>query len=281
MIEITEKIAAKVLTIVDAGLTSGLGKPKPGEMCIEAAVCYALGEPHGDEPACVSKALRAFKIRLNDSDWSNRHARAMGLRRLALAQLGSAGSLDEVLFVTRLAILAKKWAYDAARATAAARATYTARAATADDAARATADAAAYAATYAAGTAYAADDAADYAADYAARATYTADAADYAADAATHATYATRAATYATAADDAARATADAATYAASAAAYVARAAAYVARGDAATTDAAADAIARTVRNESLANAAEDVVQLLIEMNAPGTKWLALAPLNS
>jgi hypothetical protein len=181
MIEITEEIAAKVLTIVDAGLTSGLGKPKPGEMCIEAAVCYVLGQPHSDKPACVSKALRAFKIRLNDSDWSNRHARAIGLRRLALAQLGSAGYLDEVLFVTRLAILAKKWAYDGGRA---------------------------------------ATDAATYAAS---------------------------------AADDAARATADA-------------------------TRAAADA-AHAVRNEALANAAEDVVQLLVEMNAPGTKWLALAPL--
>jgi hypothetical protein len=216
MIEITEKIAAKVLATVDAGLISGLGKPKPGEMCIEAAVCYALGEPHGDEPACVSKALRAFKIRLNDSDWSNRHARAMGLRRLALAQLGSAGSLDEVLFVTRLAILAKKWAHAGSCAARGA-------------ATRCAVAAAIYAAT--------ADDAAARAAD-----PTRADAA--AADAADAAIYAARAA--ASAAARAARATAD---------------------------DAA--------RNKSLANAAEDVVQLLIEMNAPGTKWLALAPLNS
>jgi hypothetical protein len=242
MIEITEEIATKVLTIVDAGLSSGLGKPKPGEMCVEAAVCYVLGQPHSDQPACVSKALRAFKIGLNDSDWSDHHARAMGLRRLALAQLDS-DSLDEVLFVTRLAILAEKWAHGAGGAARGAPATATY---------------AASAATYAASAAASADAAAD-----AARA------AAYGADAA--ATYA------ASAAASAARA----ATYAASAAAYVARAAAYVARGDAATTDAAADAIARTVRNESLANAAEDVVQLLIEMNAPGARWLALAPLNT
>jgi hypothetical protein len=212
MIEITEEIATKVLATVDAGLSSGLGKPKPGEMCIEAAVCYALEEPHSDEPTCVSKALRAFKIRLNDSDWSNRHARAIGLRRLALAQLGSAGYLDEVLFVTRLAILAKEWAHAGGWAARGA-ATRCARAA-----------------------AYAADAAAAYAA-YAA----------YYADAARAATYATYATYAADAADDATR----------------------------------ADAAAHAARNKSLANAAEDVVQLLIEMNAPGARWLALAPLNS
>jgi hypothetical protein len=275
MIEITEEIAAKVLTIVDAGLTSGLGKPKPGEMCIEAAVCYVLGQPHSDKPACVSKALRAFKIRLNDSDWSNRHARAIGLRRLALAQLGSAGYLDEVLFVTRLAILAKKWAYDGGCAARGA-ATRCARAA-ATYAARAAADAAIYAAS-------AADDAATYAAYYAdaargARATgdaaYYADAARGAratGDAASATGDAARAAAYAAdAAADATRAATDAATYAASAADDAARATADATR-------AAADA-AHAVRNEALANAAEDVVQLLVEMNAPGTKWLALAPL--
>jgi hypothetical protein len=206
MIEITEEIATKVLTIVDAGLSSGLGKPKPGEMCVEAAVCYVLGQPHSDQPACVSKALRAFKIGLNDSDWSDHHARAMGLRRLALAQLDS-DSLDEVLFVTRLAILAEKWAHGAGGAARGAPAT----------------------ATYAASAA-----------------TYAASAAASAARAATYAAYA-----------------------------------AYYADAASAAASATARATARAVRNEALANAAEDVVQLLIEMNAPGTKWLALAPLNS
>jgi hypothetical protein len=131
---------------------------------------------------------------------------------LALAQLGSAGSLDEVLFVTRLAILAKEWAHAGGWAARGA-ATRCARAA-----------------------AYAADAAAAYAA-YAA----------YYADAARAATYATYATYAADAADDATR----------------------------------ADAAAHAARNKSLANAAEDVVQLLIEMNAPGARWLALAPLNS
>ena len=36
-VEINRKLAAKVLTVVDAGLCSGLGNPRPGEMCVEAA----------------------------------------------------------------------------------------------------------------------------------------------------------------------------------------------------------------------------------------------------
>jgi hypothetical protein len=100
--EITEEHAVKVLEVVDAGLISGLGKPMPGEMCVEAAVCYALGLPHGDNPACVSPALIALKIRLNDTFWSSKSARASGLRRLAVAQLGSAGVLDEREFVRRV-----------------------------------------------------------------------------------------------------------------------------------------------------------------------------------
>ena len=88
-IEITRDIAARVLEIVDCGLVRGVGVALPGKMCVEAAVCYALDLPHGDDPRCVAPTLRAFKIRLNDSAWSSDQARAKGLRRLALAQLGS------------------------------------------------------------------------------------------------------------------------------------------------------------------------------------------------
>src|ERR1700722_18874196 len=101
-IEITEVHARKVLKVVDAGLVNGVGRPIPGQMCVEAAVCYALGLPHGDDPKCVSPALRSLKIRLNDSSWSSEQARAKGLRRLAVAQLGSLGELDEKEFVRRL-----------------------------------------------------------------------------------------------------------------------------------------------------------------------------------
>lgn len=100
--EMTREIAQKVRDTVDAGLVSGVGQPEPGAMCVEAAVCYALGLPHGDDPGCVSAPLRALKIRLNDSGWSSPQARAAGLRRLAVAQLGSKGALDEPEFVRRV-----------------------------------------------------------------------------------------------------------------------------------------------------------------------------------
>ena len=96
----------KLLNVVDAGLVNGVGNPVPGQMCVEAAVCYALGLPHGDDPKCVAPSLRSFKIRLNDSKWCSNAARAKGLRRLAVIQLGSKDALDERKFAKRLADLA-------------------------------------------------------------------------------------------------------------------------------------------------------------------------------
>jgi hypothetical protein len=100
--QITRAHAEKVVDLLQHGLVSGLGKQKPGGMCVEAVVCFALGLPHGDDPGCVSQPLRRLKIRLNDSFWSSNQARANGLRRLAVAQLGSAGVLDDREFVRRV-----------------------------------------------------------------------------------------------------------------------------------------------------------------------------------
>ncbi len=97
--KVTKKMASRVLEVIDAGLVRGLGSPAPGDMCVEAAVCYALGEPHGDAPTCVERCVRGAKIRLNDSPWSSNEARANGLRKVAIAQLGSAGSIDVGEFV--------------------------------------------------------------------------------------------------------------------------------------------------------------------------------------
>jgi hypothetical protein len=98
--EITLDQARKVLEVVDAGLSGGMGFPVPGHMCVEAAVCYALGQPHGDEPECVNDAVRRFKIELNDAKWSSNKARAQGMRRLAIAQLGTNDKFfDEKKFV--------------------------------------------------------------------------------------------------------------------------------------------------------------------------------------
>lgn len=85
------------------GLTKGLGSPEPGKFCVEAAVCYAYGLPHDDEPTCVHPALRRLLIKLNDNFyWSCPQARAKGLKRLSILQLDTASGFDAQLFVERL-----------------------------------------------------------------------------------------------------------------------------------------------------------------------------------
>ena len=123
MITITKKHIAKINSLLDAGLSSGLGKPKPGQMCVEAAICYALDLPHSDDPGCVMGGLRRLKILLNDSRWSSNKARAEGLRRLAIAQLGSKGEVDEREFAKRVARLAIQTCVPAALRAAARRLT--------------------------------------------------------------------------------------------------------------------------------------------------------------
>jgi hypothetical protein len=99
MYKITKTQAQKVLSVVDKGLSGGLGKRVPGMMCVEAAVCFAFGEEHGDEPTCVHHDLRDIKIGLNDfRGWKNKKDRARGMRRLAIAQLGSVSNFNSKKF---------------------------------------------------------------------------------------------------------------------------------------------------------------------------------------
>lgn len=88
---------------MDAGLVKGKGVAEPGKLCVEAAVCLALGLPHGDDPECVGKAVRGFKIALNDCDWSSDAARAKGMRKIAVAQLGS-DTIDQKAFAELMAL---------------------------------------------------------------------------------------------------------------------------------------------------------------------------------
>ena len=100
-IKVNKALAQKVLSVVDKGLVKGLGDPEPGKMCVEAAVNYALGLPHGDQPKCVGSNVREFKIALNDSYWPTDKDRTKGMRRLAVAQLGS-DTLDQDEFLTKV-----------------------------------------------------------------------------------------------------------------------------------------------------------------------------------
>lgn len=93
------EVAKRVLKVVNKGLTEGVGSPVPGEMCVEAAVCYAMGQSHGDQPSCVAPILCAFKIHVNDvGEWQSDLSRANGLRRLAVIQLGTKGKLTVPAF---------------------------------------------------------------------------------------------------------------------------------------------------------------------------------------
>jgi len=285
MIELTEAIARKVRDTVDAGLVLGRGKQVAGQMCVEAAVCFALGLPHSDHPPCVGAAVRSYKIKINDANWSSRAARARGMRRVAIAQLGS-DAIDQRAFadyvciegVKRIlpialravakavpghadAILATIPACEAAVTLDDARqAASASRKEAADaDAANAAADAARAVWTRrTAATAYAAAAAAAYgAAAYAAAyATVTiAISEDFAYD--TNAAYAAAAYAYAT----------DAATAAAYAAAYTA---------DVVAIAEDVTAIAEDARNSVLSLAAEIAVEVLQKLGSKGCEWLYL-----
>lgn len=99
----TKEHAVKIVELLSYGLRCGLGTPEPGNMCIEAAVCFAMGLPHSDNPPCVHPIVRDLKIRLNDLGWSSNMERANGLRRLAIAQLGS-DEIDIKIFSRELAL---------------------------------------------------------------------------------------------------------------------------------------------------------------------------------
>ena len=85
----TESVIRKIIELVGHGLPAGLGEQEPGKMCVEACVNAAFGLPHNDDPPCVHRAVRAAKIVLNDSHWSDNQARGKGMLKLAVAQVGS------------------------------------------------------------------------------------------------------------------------------------------------------------------------------------------------
>jgi hypothetical protein len=239
-------------SILQLGLSHGMGE-QGGQMCIEAAICYTLGLPHSDDPRCVAKSVRAFKIRLNDKKWSSPQARAKGLRDLGLAQLGSLGIVNDKEFVTKLAektirILIPKLFRSLPNSTEA-------MLATADRCELEGADAAIYAVDAAADAAAAADaDAAD-AAIYAADAIYAA---------AIYANTAYAAAIYANAA-------------AVDAAAAAANAAANAAYANAAANAAAAAAYANAAKtDEYLILSANLALEILKELKSPGCELLNL-----
>jgi hypothetical protein len=238
-------------------------------MCVEAAVCYALGLPHGDDPGCVAQSIRSLKIQLNDATWSSPEVRARGLRRLGLAQLGSNDAFDEKEFVARVVhVMITKQVPAALRATASTHEDAEHQAALEAAAKRCESEADYASCIDARSAATAACDAT--------RAIVAAKAADAAISAAGSA-----AAVAPTAADDTDHDdeidydddydvdddAADVASKAVNVAAYAAEAAFNAAGGQ-------LDDVG--TRDKSLTGFAEDIVQILIAMKAPGCQWLEL-----
>lgn len=102
--QITERDVREVLRIIDFGLCSQASTDNPtvGKMTVQQAVCLVFKEPHWARPSCVAALLHQFTDRLNDARWSSNASRARGLRRLAVAPLGTADRLDQMLLAKEL-----------------------------------------------------------------------------------------------------------------------------------------------------------------------------------
>lgn len=103
MIEITKEHVDRINDYLDAGLPVGLGSRERGRMCVEAVVSVVTQNKLTDRPVCVASSIRDLAVTLNDSKWSSNQARAEGLRRFAIAQLGTYGKIDENEFSRRVA----------------------------------------------------------------------------------------------------------------------------------------------------------------------------------
>lgn len=88
--------------ILSRGLRRGFGR-ETGQVCVEAAVCEAMGLPRGDDPGCVDPDVLSYEIHLNDGHWSSPEARARGMRDLAIAQLETKGFLKSGEFGRKMA----------------------------------------------------------------------------------------------------------------------------------------------------------------------------------
>lgn len=104
--KLDKAVIRKILRVIKAGLVGDtVGSPEPGQMCVESAVCYALGLEHSDQThqhECVGKAVNDVGIALNDMDWSSDEARAEGMKRFAVAQMGS-NIIDQEAFTEKVA----------------------------------------------------------------------------------------------------------------------------------------------------------------------------------
>lgn len=93
----------KLFGLLDQGLCHGAGHIA-NEFCVQQAVSLAVGSNKTDKPWCIHSALRDLGIIMNDCNmWSSNKARADGLRRFAVAEMGTGDeSFDGKLFARKL-----------------------------------------------------------------------------------------------------------------------------------------------------------------------------------
>jgi len=94
--KITIQHVTNLLSLLTRGLINGAGETK-NEFCIQQAIHRVLDDDldgqHSDAPpvTCISGRINNFGICMNDQEgWIDEKDRANGLRRFAIAELGSA-----------------------------------------------------------------------------------------------------------------------------------------------------------------------------------------------
>lgn len=87
---VNETFVKQLLYQIDGGLTHGMGGGGRSNMCVQHAVNHVMGRGRSDDVTwCALNEINSFGIHLNDCRWTSKRARADGLRRLAVAELGS------------------------------------------------------------------------------------------------------------------------------------------------------------------------------------------------
>lgn len=89
LLAVSRDLVRKLVRTIRRGLVYGIGSGGDGYMCVQHAVARTFGEGRSDRPTCVDDDLRDIGITLNDWLWMSDEARAQGLQRFAVAQLGT------------------------------------------------------------------------------------------------------------------------------------------------------------------------------------------------
>lgn len=112
--EITQQMVQNLLGYVKKGFCNGAGEVSDGQFCVQQAVNMAttMEAETSDGPNCVHKEFNCLGINLNDMEWRGPKTRAKGLKRLAVAEMGTEEwSADKIrkfktMFRERLGIIA-------------------------------------------------------------------------------------------------------------------------------------------------------------------------------